>query len=315
MLIADGAEAISAEFNLDRNAVITEIRWRYEKFKDFFPNVNWAVNVYSSGLRYDAAAEAILARYAGSKISKALATKIAQSEEADAVCARCDGRNCPKFDKYHCHAVNIVNGEVKLTQGICHYERDRRLRKKIEAAKIPARYAGLTFENYVQDSGNKNAVNWAKYAVKNPAQSLFIYGESGTGKTFLAAIIAQELMKGGQSVLFVDTPSLLDNMRKTMNKSDTTLEEIMAALQAADVLILDDLGVENPTAWVAERVYVIINARYNAQKPVIVTSNFTLDGLISRFADEITGTRIVSRLKQMCKLAEISGGDRRLRRQ
>ena len=87
-----------------------------------------------------------------------------------------------------------------------------------------------------------------------------------------------------------------------------------AALQAADVLILDDLGVENPTAWVAERMYVIINARYNGQKPVIVTSNFTLDGLISRFADEITGTRIVSRLKQMCKLAEISGGDRRLRR-
>lgn len=313
--IAAGADEISTEFNIDRDTVITEIRWRYEKFKDFFPNVNWAINVYSSGLKYDAAAEAILARYAGYKISRALALKIAQSEETDAVCARCDGRNCPKFDKYRCHTVKIVDGEVKLTQGICHYERDRRLKKKIEAAKIPARYAGLTFDNYAIDAGNKNAVNWAKSIVKNPQQGVYIYGGAGTGKTFLAAILAQELMKTGKSVLFVDVPSLLDNLKTTFNNksgNDTTLDEMMEALQAADMLILDDMGTENPTNWAAERIFIIVNDRYNAQKPVIVTSNLELDALLTHFTDEIIGARIVSRLQQMCKLAEINGGDRRL---
>lgn len=319
-LIADYAsdvDEISAQYGISRDEVIAGIRYRYEKVRAFFPNISWSVNVYRYNLQFDAAAEKILERYKGYKISRELATKIAQCEDADQPCAKCNGVICTKAIQFQRHSVSIVNGKVTLNvHDVCNYERERRLRKKIDRAQIPPRYAGLTFEDYSVDAGNKNAVNWAKKIIQNPQQGLFISGSAGTGKTMLAAILAQELMKAGKSVLFVDVPTLLDNLRKTFNKKtsddDTTLDEMMKALSAADVLILDDMGVENPTAWVAERVYLIVNDRYNAGKPVIVTSNYRLETLINRFAEEITGTRIVSRLQQMCKLAEISGTDRRL---
>lgn len=320
-LIADYAgdvDEISAQYGISRDEVIAGIRYRYEKVRAFFPNISWSVNVYRYNLQFDAAAEKILERYKGYKISRELATKIAQCEDADQSCANCNGTICAKVTQFQRHSVSIVNGKVTLNvHDVCGYERERRLRKKIDRAQIPARYSGLTFEDYNVDAGNKNAVNWAKRFIRNPEQGLFIYGSAGTGKTMLAAILAQELMKTGKSVLFVDTPNLLDNLKTTFDKkdsNDTTLDEMMRALQAADVLILDDMGTENPTDWAAERVFLIINDRYNAQKPVIATSNFDLDNLVLRFKDKITGTRIVSRLKQMCGAAGITGTDRRIRR-
>ena len=312
-------DEISAEFGVSRETVLDGVRERYELARSFFPHVSWALNVYRYNLRYDRAAEKILAQYSGYEISHELAEKIAKCEDEDSVCTNCDGKTCAKLIQFRRHSVSVINGTVKLNANdVCGYEKERRLRRKIDKAQIPPRYAGLTFDDYKVDASNQNAVNWARYILKNPAQSLFIVGGAGTGKTFLAAIVAQELTKAGKSVLFVDTPNLLDNLRKTFNQKtsdgDATLDEMMKALQAADVLILDDMGVENPTGWVAERVYLIINNRYNADKPVIVTSNFGYSGLANRFSDEITGARIVSRLQQMCKLAEINGTDRRLRR-
>lgn len=311
-------DEISAQFGISREEVVDGIRYRYEKAKAFFPNVSWAINVYRYNLQFDAAAEKVLERYRGYKISRELATKIAQCEDADRQCAECNGAICTKVTQFRRHSVSTVGGEVTLNPNdVCSYEKERRLRRKIDRAQIPPRYAGLTFDDYTTDASNQNAVKWARYILKNPQQSLFITGGAGTGKTFLAAIVAQELAKAGKSVLFVDVPTLLDNLRKTFNKKsddDTTLDEMMKALSAADVLILDDLGVENPTNWVAERLYVIVNDRYNAGKAIIATSNFSLGGLINRFADDITGTRIVSRLQHMCKQAEITGADKRLRR-
>lgn len=312
-------DEISAEFGISRETVLDGVRERYELARSFFPHVSWALNVYRYNLRYDRAAEKILARYKGCQISHELAEKIAKCEDEDSVCTNCDGKTCAKLIQFRRHSVSIVGGTVKLNSNdVCSYEKERRLRRKIDKAQIPPRYAGLTFEDYKVDASNQNAVNWARYILKNSSQSLFITGGAGTGKTFLAAIIAQELTKAGKSVLFVDIPNLLDNLRKTFNQKssdgDATLDEMMTALSAADVLILDDLGAESPTPWVAERVYLIINNRYNADKPVIVTSNFGYSGLMNRFSDEITGARIVSRLQQMCKLAEITGTDRRIRR-
>lgn len=312
-------DEISAEFGISRETVLDGVRERYELARSFFPHVSWALNVYRYNLRYDRAAEKILARYKGCQISHELAEKIAKCEDEDSVCTNCDGKTCAKLIQFRRHSVSIVGGTVKLNANdVCSYEKERRLRRKIDKAQIPPRYAGLTFDDYKVDASNQNAVDWAERTVRYPDTSLFITGDAGTGKTFLAAIVAQELTKAGKSVLFVDVPNLLDNLRKTFNQKssdgDATLDEMMKALQAADVLILDDLGAESPTPWVAERVYVIINDRYVAQKPVIVTSNYSFDQLKFRFCDPITGARIVSRLQQMCNVAEINGADRRIRR-
>ena len=129
-------------------------------------------------------------------------------------------------------------------------------------------------------------------------------------------------MKKHKSVIFGDVPSLLDDLKSTFDAKTKNLDDLMESLTAADLLVLDDLGTEVPTEWACERIYLIINQRYNAEKPMIVTSNFRL-GEIGRRMNKpkkretvepiITGNRIVSRLAQMCNRVELRGEDWRLK--
>ena len=112
------------------------------------------------------------------------------------------------------------------------------------------------------------------------------------------------------------------NLRRHTVKQ-TSLEELMKALEEVDLLILDDIGTENPTEWAAERLYLIVNSRYSAGKPIIATSNFNAAELVNRLKtrdksgrlieSDVTGQRIVSRLCEMCQPVKIGGVDRRLR--
>ena len=114
---------------------------------------------------------------------------------------------------------------------------------------------------------------------------------------------------------------MLDDLKSTFDSKNKSLDDLMESLTTADLLVLDDLGTESPTDWAVERIYLIINQRYNAEKPLIVTSNFKLSEVGQRLNEpkksenkfpSVTGKRIVSRLAQMCKRIEIKGRDRRI---
>ena len=321
-------DEISAQFGISREEVIDGIRYRYEKAKAFFPNISWAINVYRYNLQFDAAAEKVLERYRGYKISRELATKIAQCEDADRQCAECNGVICTKVTQFRRHSVNIVGGEVTLNPNdVCSYEKERRLRRKIDRAQIPPRYAGLTFDDYTTDASNQNAVKWARYILKNPQQSLFITGGAGTGKTFLAAIVAQELIKKGKSVVFVNVPVLLREIQETWKlktdaKGDKVTEMmILKTLYSCDVLILDDLGAENQSAWSVNTLYGIINERYGKELPTIITSNFSLEEMEEVLTTDKTGSpikasQIIDRLydSDLFRNIEFFGKSRRRKR-
>ena len=114
-------------------------------------------------------------------------------------------------------------------------------------------------------------------------------------------------MKKGYSVVFGDVPSLLDDIKSTFDRESTVddgygykksaYEVIMNEIENADVLILDDIGAEKATDWATEKIYSIVNNRYNAQKAVIVTSNFDGEGLIQHYGG-FRGRRIVSRFEE-----------------
>ena len=241
-------------------------------------------------------------------------------------CATCKGYPCTK--KKNPGIVRKVIFDSRLNEMcvenyICPHVKSHRLKERAEKqfanAKIPKKYLGKTFADYKVDANNQNAVNWAKKILEEP-KSLYYTGNPGTGKTFLAAIIAQEYLKRGKSVIFSDVPYLLNKMRASFAEdSEVDIEEMMKTLEDCDVLVLDDLGTEVSTEWAVERLFLIINSRYLNNKQTLVTSNYSLAELAARLnvtrngKGGITGDRIASRLREMCSLALLRGDDRRLK--
>lgn len=237
-------------------------------------------------------------------------------------CRKCTGYPCKISNKGQKPVIKEVEGVLKISSCICKHSVTARQQaianSRFKNAKIPQMYVGKTFADYEVDGDNKNSVAWAK-----KLEGLYLFGRPGTGKTFLAAIMAQELLKQGKSVIFGDVPTLLDQLKGTFDSdSDSTLEQLMQTLSEVDVLILDDLGSETPTEWAVERLYLIVNNRYAAGKKLIVTSNYDPDAAEKRLnnpkakgrsSEGVTGSRIMSRIKQMCKLTILNGSDRRRR--
>jgi len=118
---------------------------------------------------------------------------------------------------------------------------------------------------------------------------LILVGSFGCGKTHLAAAIANERIAQGQPALFVNVPDLLDHLRATYSPaSPVTYDERFETVRATPLLILDDLGTENATSWAKEKLYQILNYRYNAQLPTVITTNHRLEGIDARLRSRMS---------------------------
>ena len=133
---------------------------------------------------------------------------------------------------------------------------------------------------------------------------LLYYGPVGTGKTFLAACIANDVLAQGYRVKMTNFATVADEMWTVPDKA-----EYITDLCRYDLLILDDLGVERKTEYMQEMVYKIVNARYVAGAPVIVTTNMTSDEL-AKPAD-MGYARTYDRLLEKCLPIKVDGPSRR----
>jgi DNA replication protein DnaC len=121
------------------------------------------------------------------------------------------------------------------------------------------------------------------------------------GKTHLAVAIARAKLLAGKRVLFISVSDYLNRLKDTFNKIDDAgrYTEMMDLLKKeVDCLVLDDLGVEKPTAWSVERLYDIINTRFDWSLQTIITTNFanTQEMAVHLSESPVAGERIASRL-------------------
>ena len=173
------------------------------------------------------------------------------------------------------------------------------VKKRYLDAKVDTVEAQLYVERFGSDEG----------------RGLYIHGDVGTGKTYLASALACVFVAAGYTVVLTTALAMLADIQGTFDDGSSSI----AALQRftrADVLILDDLGKESGSAWSASTLFQVINHRYETMRPLIVTSQYDLANLekrIARQGERESARAIVSRLGQMCHDVHLPGGDRRRR--
>ncbi|NIO42744.1 MAG: ATP-binding protein, partial [Burkholderiales bacterium] len=117
----------------------------------------------------------------------------------------------------------------------------------------------------------RQALEVAQEYAENPKDWLLFYGGHGSGKTHLAAAIANYRFDQGYPALFITVPDLLDHLRATFSPTSTTsYDKRFAGIRAAPFLVLDDFGTHSATNWAKEKLYQLLNHRYVARLPTIV---------------------------------------------
>jgi DNA replication protein DnaC len=119
-----------------------------------------------------------------------------------------------------------------------------------------------------------------------------LFGPSGCGKTHLAAAIANHRLELGREVFFAVVPDLLDHLRGTFGpNSDISYDDLFEGVRNTPLLILDDLGVQSSSPWALEKLFQLLNHRFNADLPTVITLN-SLERLDSRLRARLEDRRV-----------------------
>lgn len=208
---------------------------------------------------------------------------------------------------------------------------NERIRKIVGESGMGERFLRRTFETFQVTKDNRKAYEMAKRYADNfddllprrngpePGRNgLFIAGPKGTGKTHLAAAIANHLMRRGVPVICMTMIDLLERIKRTFNREGVDESSVLDIYKTVPLLIIDDIGKEPATEWAVSTIYNIINGRYEAYLPIIVTTNYDDASLIRRLTpehgDSMAAEAIVDRLREMCQGIVMSGESWRSKR-
>ena len=185
-----------------------------------------------------------------------------------------------------------------------------RLDENTRKAFDDVRLRQWTFDNddeanaHISSVARKYADNF--YTMLDRGKGLLLYGGVGTGKSYMAACIVNEVLNKDYPCRFTNF-SRLANM--LLGCPFDEKQEYIDSLQKYKLLVIDDLGSERSTEFMNEVVFSVIDARQVSQLPLIVTTNLTGDEL--KHPADIHSERVSSRLFEMCIPVEVKGKDRR----
>ena len=220
----------------------------------------------------------------------------------------------PKYDCAQCHDKGLVDGKYCD----CFYKKLNQALTSNVGININKEHTFENVDSSLFDDKEKMSKifekmeKWCENIKNSQYKNLLLSGKMGTGKTYLTECIANKLISQNISVSFY-TAFALNNL---FLKFHTTFEEgkndILSPLLDVEVLIIDDLGTEPKYKNVTEEyLYLIINERLSKNMPTIITTNLSLEDILSKY-----GARIFSRLcnKQTSILLQVENSDIRLKR-
>jgi DNA replication protein DnaC len=216
-----------------------------------------------------------------------------QSAKPEEPCPICKGRGFLTLDVPPGHPDFSKVVPCRCTQARIAAERTQSLRNVSNIGAL----GRLTFDSFMPDGVGlsegvrfslREAYDRSLEFARDPRGWLVLLGGYGSGKTHLAAAIANYRLSLGHAVLFVVVPDLLDYLRATFGpSSEAALDERLDAIREIPLLVLDDLGAQNSTPWAQEKLFQILNHRYNGRLPTVVTSNQRLEELDPRITSRL----------------------------
>lgn len=234
-------------------------------------------------------------------------------EDGLVYCGKCHTRRQKKIE---------LLGEMRTVPVMCQcmieaeqaekaQSRAKRIAKERSLSLMEEADAECTFTNddrknpVLSDAVRRYADNFYEMRQKNIG--LLLHGPVGTGKTFYAACIANELLEKEVSVKMTNFTRIINDMQSTFDGR----QEYLDSLNRNNLLIIDDLGVERESEYMQEQVYNIIDARYRAGRPLIVTTNISLEEI--KNPKNVQRQRIYDRVLELCHPVKVDGTSRRRR--
>ncbi|HEX2104219.1 MAG TPA: ATP-binding protein [Solirubrobacteraceae bacterium] len=208
----------------------------------------------------------------------------------------------------------LVDEATRVAQPCrCRPQRVERRRARSLSAVIPKKYRGVSFDRPPVTELPGPQVQMVRHFVRDidpnldEGRGLWFEGDVGTGKTTLAMLVSRAALDAGRSVAIYSLPRLLAEIRATFeDDTEGSYVDFLDRLAAVDLLHLDDVGAERSSEWVLEQLYAIVNARYEDERSMVITTNLAREQL-----EEQIGRRTVSRLKEMCEPVPLFGADAR----
>ena len=217
------------------------------------------------------------------------------------VCSHCNGNGYIGATMCSCLAAlcreeqrkqlgQLFNGTERFENFRLHYYPDR----------VDREY-GVSFRTIMQ----KNLTYCRDYArnFSDQSRNLLFIGDTGLGKTFMAACIANTVVDKGYSVAYESAGMLFRKLEKNRFTPTEQTQEEVDRIMGCDLLIIDDLGTEMPNAFVTAALYELLNERLLSGKPMIISTNFRNDELSSRYSMQI-GSRLSGSFKGLTFVGE-----------
>ncbi len=239
-------------------------------------------------------------------------------------CKNCTGLvMCDKKMKGYCLQLDEQFNEI-LTA--CHYQKEEQQQYAHQQNYILNDLSKKSLSNDLnkislerEDDYYKGIVSLCRQWLKEkPLKGLYFVGKFGVGKTYLAACIANQLAKEGYKIAFVNMPNLCVDLKSNMTEKDY-IENKLSKMKKAYLLVLDDIGAENTTAWFRDEIlFPVLDYRMENGKRTIFTGNCDLKSLKKRLTisgygqeDEVKAARIIERIQVLSKQVPLVGETRR----
>lgn len=247
-----------------------------------------------------------------------------EKNSIEKVCSNCGG-----LQEYRTIQIGLKTIEIIKKRCTCLEKKENELeeKRKIEEDKrmqrenleyvqllkrkcmMDIKFQNSTFSNWNKSESSRKVIEVCKNYFRNFNENykenigMFLNGGVGIGKTYAVSSLANELMDNGTGVICTSINSLLRRFKD--NYSNGVSENtILKDISNAKLLILDDLGTEQNTEWFSSIFYEIIDTRYRSNKPLIVTSNLSIEQIENRYHK-----RVNSRIFEMCVPVNCGNGD------
>lgn len=243
--------------------------------------------------------------------------------------------NCAQCSKLH-SCINLVQGltpklqyvndDIQLTYEKCsnllHYEKDVKKDRLIQSLYMPSEILNAKIDNIFMDPNRVEAITaidqFLEVAKKRiPQRGIFFSGPFGVGKTYFLGAIANELQALNISSTLIYMPEFVREIQGSI--SDNTVQDKVNVFKEAEVLMIDDIGAENLSAWFRDEVLgAILQYRMMENMPVFFTSNYTMEQLEEVLAtttrgnvEKVKAGRIMERIKQLSTEVVVGGKNHR----